>query len=209
MSNSLNPIAAAIQVLVIALVVVEHDREKHIPGVTSGPNAEAFLVPEHVADSLIKAGAVKRADVIDTADVLGQVDTAVLGGDSATGLVTSFADVADMVEADKLRDRLAEVVSQRDSLIEQLADTQAKLDQVQDQLEQAAQTPVVDSAPVAVQEAATTAEQGVQDTALPVDVAAADEGAVESAQGDAASTTDQVDATSSTRTTRTTSRKSA
>lgn len=138
MSNSLNPLASAIQVLVTALVVVEHDREKHIPGVKSGPSAETFLVPEHVADSLIKAGAVKRAEVVDTAALLDQVDTVVTGGESSSGLVTTFADVADIVEADQLRAQLAETVSQRDSLIEQLADTQAQLEEAQGKLSDAA-----------------------------------------------------------------------
>lgn len=157
MSNSLNAVAAAIQVLVTALVVVEHDREKHIPGVTSGPNAETFLVPEHVADSLIKAGAVKRADVIDTAALLDQVDTAAMGGESSSGLVTSFADVADMVEADKLRAQLAETVSQRDSLIEQLADTQAKLDEAQGKLAEATLAPADQVATTAANQVETDA----------------------------------------------------
>lgn len=131
MSPSLNPLAQAIAtVLVTALVTVEHDREKHIPGVTSGPNAETFLVPDHVADSLIKAGAVKRSEVVD-ADALGSVvDTSVLGTNTATGLVTTFADAVEMAEADKLRAQLADAVAARDNLIEQLADTQEQLAEV-------------------------------------------------------------------------------
>lgn len=128
MSPSLNPLAQAIaSVLVTALVTVEHDREKHIPGVTSGPNAENFLVPDHVADSLIKAGAVKRAEVVDADALASVVDTSLLGTNTATGLVTTFADAAEIAEADKLRAQLADAVAARDNLIEQLADTQEQL----------------------------------------------------------------------------------
>lgn len=128
MSPSLNPLAQAIaSVLVTALVTVEHDREKHVPGVTSGPNAENFLVPDHVADSLIKAGAVKRAEVVDADALASVVDTSLLGTNTATGLVTTFADAAEMAEADKLRAQLADAVAARDNLIEQLADTQEQL----------------------------------------------------------------------------------
>lgn len=143
MSNSLSAVATAIQVLVTALVIVEHDREKHIPGVTSGPNAETFLVPDHVAESLIKVGAVKRADVVDTDALLTSVDTSLTGSATASNLVTTFADVAEMVEADKLRAQLADAVAARDNLIEQLADTQEQLAEVTARLEAAADAQLV------------------------------------------------------------------
>jgi hypothetical protein len=130
MSKTLTPVAVAAMILVTALVTVEHDREKHIPGVLSGPNAETFLVPEHVAESLIKAGAVKRAEVVDADALASVVDTSVLGGNTATSLVTTFADVSEMVEADKLRAQLADATAARDNLIEQLADTQEQLAEV-------------------------------------------------------------------------------
>ena len=179
MSNSLNAVAAAIQVLVTALVVVEHDREKHIPGVKSGPSAETFLVPEHVAESLIKAGAVKRAEVVDTAALIDQVDTAATGGESSSGLVTTFADVADIVEADQLRAQLAETVSQRDSLIEQLADTQAQLEEAQGKLAEAALAP---------------ADQVAKTAADPVETAAADLSAGDSTDSADASAAELADA---------------
>lgn len=130
MSKTLTPVAIATMILVTALVTVEHDREKHIPGVKTGPQAETFLVPEHVAESLIKAGAVKRADVVDADALLSQVDTSVTGASTSTGVVTTFADVADMAEADRLRAQLADAAAARDNLIEQLADTQEQLAEV-------------------------------------------------------------------------------
>ena len=92
--------------LVRALLVVEHDREKHIPGVKTGPNAETFLVPEDVASSLVAAGAVERVEaVVDTDQLLDAPATtavdnakvvtfAVLGTASTTmdaGKVVAFA----------------------------------------------------------------------------------------------------------------------
>lgn len=155
MSKTLTPVAVAAMILVTALVTVEHDREKHIPGVKTGPNAETFLVPEHVAESLIKAGAVKRAEVVDTDALASVVDTSLVGTDTATSLVTTFADVAEMVEADKLRAQLADATAARDNLIEQLADTQEQLAEVTRQLEtiQAPASEVVIEAVVAEAEA--------------------------------------------------------
>lgn len=194
MSPSLNPLAQAVLVLVTALVTVEHDREKHIPGVTSGPNAENFLVPDHVADSLIKAGAVKRAEVVDADALASVVDTSLLGTNTATGLVTTFADAAEMVEADKLRAQLADAVAARDNLIEQLADTQEQLADVSARLVAAdAQlnlTPTsVNGSPDAV---GTLVADTAAATSTATDVAAADAaaaGTAEAAAADAAAQT--------------------
>lgn len=140
---STNSLSAASLVLVTALVTVEHDREKHVPGVKTGPEAETFAVPEHVRDSLIKAGAVKDAEVVDADALLSQVDTTLTGGNTASALVTSFADVADMVEADKLRSDLVEAIAARDGLSQQLQEAAAahgnlseQLSEVQEQLAQ-------------------------------------------------------------------------
>lgn len=181
MSPSLNPLSQAIAtVLVTALVTVEHDREKHIPGVTSGPNAESFLVPDHVADSLIKAGAVKRAEVVDADALSSVVDTSLLGTSTATGLVTTFADAAEMAEADKLRAQLADAVAARDNLIEQLADTQEQLADVSARL--VAADAKLNLNPTSVNGSADAVGTLVADTAAATstatDVAAADAAAV-------------------------------
>lgn len=131
---SINQLTAVQMMLVTALVTVEHDREKHVPGVKSGPEAETFLVPEHVAKSLIMAGAVKEAEVVDADALLSQVDTKVIGTQTASSMVSTFADVADLVEADKLRGQLAEANAAHTSLLDQLAEKQGQLDLTQEQL---------------------------------------------------------------------------
>lgn len=228
MTKTLTPVALATLILVTALVTVEHDREKHIPGVLSGPNAETFLVPEHVAESLIKAGAVKRAEVVDADALASVVDTNLLASNTATGLVTTFADVSEMVEADKLRAQLADATAARDNLIEQLADTQEQLAEVSARLAaadtQLTLTPSTEtgdvgavvaetgaapgaSTDVAAAEAVATADTAAADATAPATAQAADQAVVDQAAADTAADTSATAATSTA--TATTGRKRA
>jgi len=195
MTKTLTPVALATMILVTALVTIEHDREKHIPGVKTGPNAETFLVPEHVAESLIKAGAVKRAEVVDADALASVVDTSLLGTDTATGLVTTFADAVEMVEADKLRAQLADATAARDNLIEQLADTQEQLAEVTARL--ASADVLLTLAPLASTETADVGTVVAETNAAPgasTDVAAADSAATtDAAVGDADATAQAAD----------------
>jgi hypothetical protein len=139
MSQNLSLTVAA--VLVRALLVVEHDREKHIPGVKTGPNAETFLVPEDVASSLVAAGAVERVEaVVDTDQLLDAPATTAV--DNAK--VVTFADAADLIKLDAAlaelqtsQQRLEEAAASNADLAQKLAELQAERDALAESLAQA------------------------------------------------------------------------
>lgn len=117
------------QVLVTALVDIEHDREKHIPGTKSA----TFLMPESSVEALIKAGAIERARVVD-ADALTVASAGATAIASATSV--TFADVADHLdELAALRSQLTLVIAERDDLQTVLAEAQATRDGLAGQVE--------------------------------------------------------------------------
>lgn len=134
--------AASTGVLARALVEIEHDRNKHIPGVKSGPHAETFVLPEAAFLTLERAGCVERVGVVDTADVLTE--------GAAHQPVVTFADIADQAELERLQaelekagikvrdlaDELAEVVEQRNELQAQIEQRDAQISELQAQLAQ-------------------------------------------------------------------------
>lgn len=225
MSQTQSTHASAVLVPVTALVVVEHDREKHVPGVQSGPEAETFAVPEHVAESLVKAGAVKRADVIDTADLLGGVGADSTNSNVASQPLVTFADVGDLVDADALRTQLAEAASENQRLTQQLSEAAAARDSLAEQLELANTKLHETQALLALAQSAGAAGVGAAGDPAAADGAGGDAGPAGGVGGDASPTGgvggdaapaggvggdpaaagDQVDA--KTTTTRTTSRK--
>lgn len=117
------------QVLVTALVDIEHDREKHIPGTKSAN----FLIAESSVDALVKAGAVKLAAVVD-ADALTAVSAGATADTSATSV--TFADVADHLdELAALRSQLTLVIAERNELLANLGEAQAMRDGLADEVE--------------------------------------------------------------------------
>lgn len=141
-------------VLVKALVQVEHDRELHVPGTKS----EQFLVDEELAIGLEKSGAVERVRVIDADAVLSHADahTIVGGADAAGSGTVTFADVADqverqnelllvMAERDEAVAKLADVTSAKEKLSIELSSLQAEHDRIVAELE-AAKTAVAGQA---------------------------------------------------------------
>lgn len=129
--------AASTGVLARALVEIEHDRNKHIPGVKSGPHAETFVLPEAAFLTLERAGCVERVGVVDTADVLTE--------DAAYQPVVTLGDIADEAELKRLKaelekagikvrdlaDELAEVVEQRNELQALLEQRDAQISELQ------------------------------------------------------------------------------
>jgi len=136
--------AASTGVLARALVEIEHDRNKHIPGVKTGPHAETFVLPEAAFLTLERAGCVERVGVVDTSDVLGD------DAGANDGPVVTFADMADQAELERLKaelekagikvrdlaDELAEVVEQRNELQALLEQRDAQISELQAQLAQ-------------------------------------------------------------------------
>lgn len=129
--------AASSGVLARALVEIEHDRNKHIPGVKTGPNAETFVLPEAAFLTLERAGCVERVGVVDTADVLTE--------GAAYQPVVTLGDIADEAELKRLKaelekagikvrdlaDELAEVVEQRNELQALLEQRDAQISELQ------------------------------------------------------------------------------
>lgn len=165
-----NLTVAASLVLVKALVVVEHDREKHIPGVTDGPQAETFLVPVDVADSLERAGAVERAEVVDTSVLLNDPAATAVAGSAASGMAGSPVNAVSQADVDQLLAALADATQARDSLAEQLLLVQRERDDLAERL--AASSLVASDGAAAVNDASTGTT--VVDGQVAGDVPAAD-----------------------------------
>lgn len=181
------------QVLVTALVDIEHDREKHIPGTKSA----TFLMPESSVEALIKAGAIERARVVD-ADAL---TAAIAAADADVGTTTvTMADVAEHIDQiANLEAQVTQLTGERNDLLAQLGEAQAMRDGLADEVQalQAqladAQAKLAGSVPPAVD--------------APVD-AGADAGAASDAPADAADVEAPADAApAATRTTTARTRK--
>lgn len=126
------------QVLVTALVDIEHDREKHIPGTKSA----TFLMPESSVEALIKAGAIERARVVD-ADAL---TAAIAAADADVGTTTvTMADVAEHIDQiANLQAQVTQLTGERNDLLAQLGEAQAMRDGLADEV-QALQAQLADA----------------------------------------------------------------
>lgn len=122
--------AASSGVLARALVEIEHDRNKHIPGVKTGPNAETLVLPEAAFLTLERAGCVERVGVVDTADVLGD------DAGANDGPVVTFADIADQAELERLKAELEKTGIKVRDLADELADVVEQRNELQALLEQ-------------------------------------------------------------------------
>lgn len=123
---SLAMAVASSGVLARALVEIEHDREKHIPGVKSGPNAETFVLPQAAFEALERAGCVERVGVVDTAELLDE---------HSTGPVVTFADVADTAQIDDLKAQLQQARNQVADLSTELQTVIEQRDELQQLVE--------------------------------------------------------------------------
>lgn len=89
-------------VLVEALVDIEHDRQKHVPGTKSAQ----FLVPESALESLVRSGAVKKAAVFDADALLVGAGSAAAEMPAVNDKVVTFADAAEHFELERVRAEL-------------------------------------------------------------------------------------------------------